>query len=72
MDDKMIIDKSAFEDVVRQEVLRLRRMYFDICCEDYAPRCRVERARRKGKQVAIIDADDWNQFDTWVSECLGI
>lgn len=71
MDDKMIIDKSAFEDVVRQEVLRMRRMYFDICCEDYAPRCRVERSRRNGKQVVIIDADEWNQFDTWVSECLG-
>lgn len=71
MDDKMIIDKSAFEDVVRQEVLRLRRMYFDICCEDYAPRCRVERTRRKGKQVAIIDADEWSRFDEWVGECLG-
>lgn len=70
-DDKMIIDKSAFEETVRQEVLRLRRMYFDICCEEYAPRCRVERTRRKGKQVAIIDADEWNQFDEWVSECLG-
>jgi hypothetical protein len=71
MDDKMVIDKTAFEDVVRQEVLRLRRMYFDIGCEDYAPKCRVERTRRKGKQVAIIDADEWNQFDEWVSECLG-
>lgn len=70
-DNKMIIDKTAFEDIVRQEVLRLRRMYFDICCEDYAPRCRVERTKRKGKQVAIIDADEWSQFDEWVSECLG-
>lgn len=70
-DNKIIIDKAAFEDIVRQEVLRMRRMYFEICCEDFAPRCRVERTRRKGKWVAIIDADEWNQFDTWVSECLG-
>ncbi len=70
-DNKMIIDKAAFEDIVRQEVLRLRRIYFDMECEDYAPRCRVERIRRKGKQVAIIDADEWSRFDEWVSECLG-
>lgn len=71
MDDKIVIDKTAFEDVALREVLKLRRMYFDICCEDYAPKCRVEHAKRKGKKVAIIDADEWNQFDVWISECLG-
>lgn len=69
--DKMIINKADFEEVVRQEVLRLRRIYFDMECEDYAPRCRVERIRHKGKQAVLIDADEWNRFDEWVGECLG-
>ncbi len=69
--DKMIINKADFEEVVRQEVLKLRRIYFDMECEDYVPRCHVERIKRKGKQAVLIDADEWSRFDEWVGQCLG-
>ena len=70
-DNKMIIDKTAFEDVVRQEVLRMRRMYFDLENENDSLSLDVKRAKWKRKNVVIIDVDDWNAYEEWVSLCLG-
>lgn len=67
----MIIDKTAFEDVVRQEVLRMRRMYFDLENENDSLSLDVKRAKWKRKNVVIIDVDDWNAYEEWVSLCLG-
>ncbi|MCC8027032.1 MAG: hypothetical protein LIP16_17250 [Clostridium sp.] len=71
MDDKMIIDKATFEDIVRQEVLKMRRMYFDLENESYPLSLDVKRAKWKRKNVVMIDVDEWDAYEEWVNLCLG-
>lgn len=70
-DNKMIIDKTAFEDVVRQEVLRMRRIYFDLENESYPLPLNVKRTKWWLKNVVIIDEEEWDAYEEWVGLCLG-
>lgn len=70
-DNKMVIDKAAFDEVVLQEVLRIRRMYFDLENESYPLPLNVKRTKWRWKNVVMIDEEEWDAYEEWVNLCLG-
>lgn len=69
--EQILIDRSELDNILYQEVLQWRHMFFDLCLEDYAPPLTIERTKRKGKSLVMMDAEEWEKYDNWVGECLG-
>ena len=68
--EKILIDRSELDNILYDEALKCRHMFFDLCMEDYIPPLTVERTKRKRKSAVIIDADEWELYDNWVEGCL--
>lgn len=69
--EQILIDRSELDNILYDEVLKWRHMFFDLCLEDYAPPLTIKRTKRKGKSLVVIDAEEWGKYDNWVGECLG-
>ena len=63
------IDKEAFESLVYSEVIKLQKIQFDLCTEDYAYLSEITKTRYKGKDVVIIPQNSWKLYDDIVNKC---
>ena len=67
----MTINKEEFEKMVYEEVKRERRMFYELCMDDYLYLPNVQKEKHKGQSVIMISESEWNYFMEMLSQCLG-
>lgn len=72
MDNNTItIAKDKMEQFLYEKVREERRLFYELCYDDYLYLPDYERTQYKGRKAIIIREKDWADYLEAVSECLG-
>ena len=65
------IEKDKLEQYLYETVKEERRLFYELCYDDYLYLPAYERTQHKGMRAIIIQEKDWENYLEAVSECLG-